>query len=612
MLSRNSASIFGLILISLVGRWLLTADLASSATYSPHDSSLYVTRAAALLEFGHFGEWTERTLIKLPGFSYAIAAFAGLGVPYEIWTLSLWVVSAFVFSISLRGWVGSNWTLAALALFLAFHPIGFDAGFDVFREKFGASLTLLLWAMTAEIIRSPGKVFPWIAYALLFSISRLTREEDRILLLGQGIAMACFLVWMALWDRKRTHSEPGSILRLLQPVVLGMGLVMGMTLVSDSLARWHIRSSYGHGLLHDMNEGEFPTMIAALRSIEGSEFNRHVMLPRTSLEEVARRHEGFAKVLAIYPKPSIDSYSCVRFKVCSEITNGWSVFFLKDAVEFQKFAPTLSLAQAFYADVAKSIREGCALGELRCAPESSGLLRKLSIRWLPYTIEEFFTQFNKLVHPEISLPIFKGDQTNDSEILKAYRSAISSGVPRVERDESFRRVRNWVSAILRPLSSLAVIISLPFVIYICLKSPSETLTSFFALMMVVSYLRLWGLSLAATTMGFLDDRLYFSSHLLHASIGLVGIIWFIQNVIRRTGLSIRLSRRGGLLGISLLASPNAVAEDLLKEVIALQEGNGATSCSGDQLELGALVLISFVALGFISVIGRKWGVFIRS
>ena len=623
----HKATCFAILLILVIGRWWLTADIASTATYSPHDSSLYVQRASSLLTDGSFGPWTERTLIKLPGFSYLIAAFGALGIDYEIWTLGLWILSATFLLWCLRDWLPRMWQQLTFWLFLVFHPIGFDAGFEVFREKVTLSLTLILFGASLEILRDFGsklrstwRVWPWALFALVFSVLRLTREEDRSVLWVQWGLLLVLAGFLALQGKDSAQGW-ASRLNLKRSLMLLL-IPLGMTLSFDWLSRWHIQASYGKALLHDLSEGEYPRLIGALRALAGSETNRHVMLPRASLEMAARVAPEFSQIVETYPRPSQDSYSCQRFAVCSEITNGWSVFFLKDAVQFTGLGADLFSAQQYYAGVAEKIESACRDGSLSCPNRrTSSLLRPPQTLWLPYFVDEMFGQFRLLRDPGFTIPPPPGDQTEDAAIRAAYRHVVSDGEPVFRGSTSMKLVREILVASLRPVTEVLLIVGLlGGIALIFVRSISFELRAGLFLFFTLGYARWMGLAYAATTMGSLDGRLYFTLQLMTSLIGLGLVLHFISMVMNRgeswrllvqrvrENQSLKRVRVFSLLQIFLLitfVSPTAGAEaelqnpkgsDLLNSLLELQKRDGLEICTAPQVNLGVPNLITVLVL----------------
>ena len=75
----NTSIFIGFASLIIIFRFALTADLGVHTIYAPHDELLYILRAYSLLTDGSLGIYDARTLVKLPGFSFFLAALRFLG-----------------------------------------------------------------------------------------------------------------------------------------------------------------------------------------------------------------------------------------------------------------------------------------------------------------------------------------------------------------------------------------------------------------------------------------------------------------------------------------------------------------------------------------------------
>jgi hypothetical protein len=62
----------------------------------------------------------------------------------------------------------------------------------------------------------------------------------------------------------------------------GLPVEYTLILVNQS-ARAYVEAHYGLPILHDMSEGEFPRLMAAIRSVDSGPDNRLVMAPQETL-----------------------------------------------------------------------------------------------------------------------------------------------------------------------------------------------------------------------------------------------------------------------------------------------------------------------------------------
>jgi hypothetical protein len=200
-----------------------------------------------------------------------------------------------------------------------------------------------------------------------------------------------------------------------------------LALAGNVAMRSYVERHYGVPLLHDFGEGEFPLLIAAIRSVESRKDNRFVMVTQEALGKIRIAVPAFAPVIDRLPAPSQTSYSCERFKVCSEWTNGWQLFWIKDSAfasgltEEQAalyaqgrtwirdpafasgLAPTLPAAQAYFRKVRREIERACQEGRLKCRDKGQGLLPPFELRWTRAFLHEMAGVLRMMTMPGIGV-----------------------------------------------------------------------------------------------------------------------------------------------------------------------------------------------------------------
>ncbi|HRK09312.1 MAG TPA: hypothetical protein PLZ57_16205 [Pseudobdellovibrionaceae bacterium] len=522
-------SVFGL-------RLFLTSDLFPVATYTPHDASLYVSRAYHLLEGTSFGPFDERLFIKLPGFSYLLAFMGGLSIRYDLWTLSLLGVAVLYFCRGLLEFQVSKIATFILGVLIYFHPISFDLGFEVMREKVSLALYLLIGGASARILSrfqhvrgtefEAASMSPWIVLSATVALSRLFREEDRVmgLVVIGGLGALLYI---------RGAIENGRLRKVFsRPQWALIALPFIATVCMDGLARGFAELKYGKGVLHDFSEGEYPKLVAAIRSLDGSTQNRHVMWPEENLQVLSNHIPEFKPVYDLMPKPSLDSYSCKRFQVCSEWTNGWIVFWLKDSAFYAGKTPNLLMSQGYFRFLREKIEALCIDGVLNCREQGSGLIRPPSLRWMRPLFVEWLGTWEMTLWPNAVLPSHFKDVTTDATTVRQFRRVVSSEKSFLELISPslqstlhplLTSLRGWIHQSLTRLTSWILVLCLMSLVLVLIfpsRFDSRHLKLFAVFWFGFYFARNWALAHVSVTMGALDHRLYFGPHLL-----LIAALW---------------------------------------------------------------------------------------
>jgi hypothetical protein len=358
--------------------WMISGQFLD-LHFAVHDDVLYIRRAAALLEGNGFGSFDSRTLAKYPGLSFWIAGMHFAGIPFLHSVHAILMLAALYFSLALRAAGASTAVaLATLALIL-FNPITWSVDWvRVFREPLSTGLSLGLAASVLFLLRHAARGRrAWLHLGVLaagFAFSVYLREEDRLLWLLLALTALAVTVTM---HRAGALSAPG-----------GRAFALACFCVPTLLAAVHggaLRAFaehwYGMGIIHDLDEGEFPRMLAAIRSIESRKENRMVMVTQETLQSLRREVPQFAPVIDRLPPPGPATVSCKLHGVCTEWSNGWMPFWIKDAAFTAGLTPTQSQAQRYFQQIREAIEAACAQRRMHCAPKGDSLVPPMELRW---------------------------------------------------------------------------------------------------------------------------------------------------------------------------------------------------------------------------------------
>jgi hypothetical protein len=369
----------------VLAKLALVADLGIVVTYAPHDDSLYVMRALALLAGDGFGPYDSRTLVKFPGLSFWLAMENGLGIPHFVMLHVLYAGAALYLMAALRkAGVPGPVVLAGLALCL-FNPYSFSVEWHrIIREPIATPLLLVLLASGIHVVRAAMEGRAAYAHAAAFSltlgIASLMREEDPLLLVILFAVAAITLACALRRDKARRLSWRSWAAAALLPAAC----VWGAGVAAHSFAERH----YGARIMHDYGEGEFPKLVAAFRSIRTAKDNRYVMVTQEALRGLRAEVPRFAPVIDRLPPPSPSSYSCSWIGVCSEWSTGWFLFWIKDAAYQAGLTPSLPAAQAYFRAVREDIERACDEGKFTCVKNGDGIIPPPELRWTrAYVVE---------------------------------------------------------------------------------------------------------------------------------------------------------------------------------------------------------------------------------
>jgi hypothetical protein len=506
----------------------LVSDIAVHIRFSPFDDSLYVGRAYAFLTGSSgWGGYDAYVLAKLPSMSYWLVTSRWLGIPYLLGINILYCLAGLVLvQAAAKSGVKNTVLLFAYFVYL-FNPITFGIGWAlVMREALSSVFTVALLGVSLQILSTSKQLLPWgwiLGWGLLFAFGLLLREEDRIL-------WAFFILFasVTLWARR------DSVARLIDRKF--MLLLLSAPIVLSSLVNYGARSYneyyYGAPILSDYSEGEFPKLMASLRSIDSPIDNRLVMLPQDVIQRLRPLVPDFVPVLDRLPAPGIQTYSCKLQGVCSEWSNGWMPWWVKMASWESGLTPSFLAGQAYFKSIREQIEVLCRSNKLSCQTKGSGMIPPMELRWFRSYLHEFSSVLSMLIYPTVDTVAMDAQPVNASKrLVEQYQYVTMTSVtenPPLDNNFSFGTVqakwRNILSFADAFLIGTALIFGSFAIVWRWVMYPGVALTSLYQLCVVFwiySLIRLLALAYVAVFIGPFEPRIIFSTY---TGLGILGIL----------------------------------------------------------------------------------------
>lgn len=503
--------------VLVLARLALVADLGIVVTYAPHDDSLYVTRALALLFGNGFGPYDSRILVKFPGLSLWLAMEHRLGIPHFVLLHALYIGAGAYFLAALRSvGVPALVALTGFALYL-FNPYSFSVEWHrILREPIATPLLLVLLGAAAFVIRAASAGRTAYLHCFVFSVTLafagLMREEDPLLLVILLAMAALALAFTLRRDGGTRLPWRGWIVLALLPAACVWG------------AGWATRSfvdrHYGEPIMHDYGEGEFPRLVAAFRSIRTAKDNRYVMVTQEALRGLRVQVPRFAPVVDRLPPPGPASYSCSWLGVCSEWSTGWFLFWIKDAAYQAGLTPSLPAAQAYFRAVREDIEKACEDGRFHCVKNGAGIIPPPELRWT----RAYLTELRRMAAMLFPRGFENGDQ---SAIAPAATPALARAFASFTRAESapyfgswaldwrgaLSRAREWIALAFGLLANIVVaaaMVAFALALTRGFVHRQPIVSMALGIMLLYVFVRIAALAYVAVYMGHYEPRMIFS------------------------------------------------------------------------------------------------------
>lgn len=500
----------------------LVAGLPVHIVFSPHDDSLYLSRALHLLNDGTFGAYDSRVLAKLPGMSIWLAGLRALGLPYLITMNVLYAGAGLYVLFGLRRCGLHGLLLLAIWALYLLNPVSMSVDWlRMLREPLSSILLVSLLGTALHIlvsVRESQRLWPHLlVFCVTFAFSMLLREEDK-LLWGLLVMFVC----VVFLDGLAQGRNPRWSLRRIAPLLLVPAVV---ALGSDFALRQAVESRYGLPILHDYGEGEFPRLLAAIRAIDSKHDNRLVMVTQEALSRLRAVAPQFVPVIDGLPPPGPGTFSCRLQGVCTEWSNGWMPFWIKDAAFTAGLTPDLPAAQNYFRGVRERIEAACESGQLQCTARGTGFLPPFELRWSRAFTQAFLQLLNLLRNP---LPDGLGGPGTERNVSPELRhmaqtitmdvtgTKVATGAPRPPLyQDPFVQWRWKLMAPHTAVAAMVLMLSLLALIYCWTAErvhPPSVLLWIVTLFFAYSALRLLALAYVATFIGPFDPRIVYSTY----------------------------------------------------------------------------------------------------
>ena len=506
----NNKSIILICLILSYVKLLYVLNIDVHIRYSPFDDSLYVLRAFDYIHGNAWGPYDEYILSKLPGISIWLVVSRSLGIPYLFGINVLYCLAGLlVVHGVLKEGIKKEGVLIGYCVYL-FNPVTFNIGWSlVMREALSSIFTVAIVGISLQLLNNKNKAsFLWIIiFSVLFGFVQIIREEDKL------YWVYLFLLMGALQLHNKTNNKKAFYISIIILIFSTFS-----TMIINSALRSYNESKYGLKILNDYSEGEFPKLMANLRSIDSNIDNRLVMVPNEVIQKLKILIPEFKPVLDRLPEPGFLTYSCKLHGVCNEWSNGWMPWWIKKSIGEAGFSPNLIEGQAYIKSINSKIENLCSSAHLKCQMRGEGLIPVFELRWTRAFVYELFTLIKMVIFPELNFYVSEQNHLNVSEsLLYKYEYVTLSKLFSIENyskalinDEIFIKTSlDILSIFYGILISLGIIASILRYFYY----PGYHITSTFLVCVIFIFyciIRLFALSYIAVFMGPFETRIIYS------------------------------------------------------------------------------------------------------
>lgn len=363
------------------------------ARYSPVDDNLFVGNAYLLIN--NSNEYSPLTLSKLPSFSYLLYLLNKFSISYYLFlNLSLFLLSVTWIKSRFNN-LNNNENIAILLL-INLNPVVFSTDWNVLmREPVLAVSIVLLVLVAFSHEKKYTKTFLIIFYPLLIFIFFL-REE--VLIIYSLIATLLLF-----------YNSKFNIFYLTKFLIIPLLLFSFFF----TLLLFNNQKKYDLPIVNDFIQGEFPTMIQNIVDINGNEtFQVNIPITMDKMKSLYEISPTAKHVYKRLPYVGHGTASCQDHNICSEMSLGYIVWWLKTEPYKSGYVDNHLSEQLLYKKISNEINYACNNSVIDCST------KRLDVDFI-------FTKYFYDLY-ELFLNLYIYPVNFDEPILRNYESNIYS------------------------------------------------------------------------------------------------------------------------------------------------------------------------------------------
>jgi hypothetical protein len=432
----------------LLAGFVIAFGARPAIVYSPADldDGLFIQLGQSLASGRWLGHYNERILVKGIGFPVflALANLSGLPLPLA---LGVFYAGCAGFAATVFGRLARSLTVgvATLAALLFTPALYYTQMLTAERDLFYAALTLALVASATAL--ATGALGRPRAMALLTGFLGgwfwLTREEGVWILPGLALLLAVPLLGLRGVEAAPGAGADAPAVRLRAAggaLGLAVALVVGVGLIN-----WAV---YGRFVVNEIKDRPFQSALRALEDAAAPFHRRGVPVPAAARARIYAASPAFASLR----EPVLDGRrqadglraGCQENPdFCHDYGGGWFMWVLRGTAAEHGQHESARKAAAFYAQLAREVRQACADGRLVCGRWMVPLVPPMRAEELGDVGHSIGRVLHILTFGE---PVYMGPILSDLSAPTARSMVVFLNAPVVQGETMPMRVNGWFVA----------------------------------------------------------------------------------------------------------------------------------------------------------------------
>lgn len=399
-----------IIALGVIYLWLVGGESLFAIGYSGHDDRLFINLAHNILKGEWLGPYNNLTLAKGPFFPIWIAVMYVLGIPLLLSEHLIYIFACVLFILAIRPILRKNISGILIFAILLFNPMTYTnvTATRVLREGIYPSLTVMVIACSIALLtlqdRSNKNLSYWsVSLGFVLSCFWLTREEGIFIIPTVGMLLTVALFRSYMKEKRFLFRQ---VYLYLQPF-----LILLLTIISISTLNLKY---YGEFTTTELKQPDFLAAYGALTRVTPKVWLPDVPVQKETRERIYAVSPAFAE-LKPYLEGSLGNgwsgtssvltpqgwKSNKNNEISDEISGGWFVWALRDAVSAAGHYTSSATASDYYRRLANEINGAIAAGKLEAGPPHATMTPVWNNKYLRPLLKD-------IVHAGIYLVSFRG------------------------------------------------------------------------------------------------------------------------------------------------------------------------------------------------------------
>jgi len=434
---------FIIVILSILKLWLIAAIPITAIGTADHDDRLFLNLASSLIQGEWLGTYNHMTLTKGPMYPMWLAFNFYIGLPLLFAQHLLYLCASLMLVIALKKVVTQSFILIFIYALVIFSP-HMEVITRVVREGIYPALSILVLASSIGLYTNRfNRLIIFALWSIILGIALtafwLAREEG-VWILPSVILVITYMIFSIYRTDQLSSLFLKKIAICLLPFFILFGGLQWISIIN--------KMYYNTYTVVEFKSESFLAAYGALSRVKHPNWKRYLPVPKEVRHSIYKISPAFKELeysleeqLKIWQIPG-----CRLYKICNDISGGWFMWALRDAVALAGYYKSGSTAEHYYSRLANEINTACDNKQLDCLPQRVTMMPPLAQAHIKPVMKAFWKGMKHLVRG-FNYPINNDSISHGTEELLVLFQDIArerlAPLPSQKNDQTMIIIRGW-------------------------------------------------------------------------------------------------------------------------------------------------------------------------